>query len=212
MKTILIILGALVALLILARIIKKFIPIPAPAYIGRALDSAFRRFFQSPGAILERSGIRPGMTVMELGCGSGAYTTYMARAIGERGKLYAVDIQAAMLKQLERKLGKAENQDIGNVELRKAGAYELPFAADFFDLVCIVTVLMEIPDRGWALREVKRVLKPGGILAVTELFLDPDYPFRSTVVKLGRGEGFTLDGSKGNFWHYTVRFKKPSSS
>jgi len=71
---------------------------------------------------------------------------------------------------------------------------------------------MEIPDKGRALREVKRVLQPDGTLAVTEFFPDPDYPFRSTVIKLGRQEGFILDDSQGNFWHYTVRFKKPLSS
>ncbi len=50
------------------------------------------------------------------------------------------------------------------------------------------------------------------ILAVTEYFPDPDYPFRSTVIKLGRWEGFMLDDTQGNFWNYTVRFKKPLSS
>jgi ubiquinone/menaquinone biosynthesis C-methylase UbiE len=121
------------------------------------------------------------------------------------------DVQSAMLRQLEQKLARAENQDIRNVELKKASAYELPFADDFFDLVYMVTVLMEIPDRGRALREVKRVLKPGGTLAVTEFFPDPDYPFRSTVIKTGKREGLSLDGSQGNFWNYTVRFKKPLS-
>jgi ubiquinone/menaquinone biosynthesis C-methylase UbiE len=73
----------------------------------------------------------------------------------------------------------------------------------------MITVLPEIPDRGLALREVKRVLKPDGVLAVTELFPDPDYPRRSTTVKLGQREGFALEASLGNFWNYTVRFKKP---
>ncbi len=50
------------------------------------------------------------------------------------------------------------------------------------------------------------------ILAVTEYFPDPDYPIRSTVIKLGRWEGFMLDDTQGNFWNYTVRFKKPLSS
>jgi hypothetical protein len=56
------------------------------------------------------------------------------------------------------------------------------------------------------------VLKPGGILAVTEYFPDPDYPFHSTVIKLGRREGFIFEDTQGNFWNYTVRFKKPLSS
>ncbi len=210
-KIILTVFGVVILILVLLRLVRKSTNFPAPAYLGRVLDSDFRRFFQSPGTIVERSGITPGMTVMELGCGSGAYTTFMARAVGEQGKLYAVDIQPAMLRQLERKLDKAENQDIKNVELKEASAYELPFTDDFFNLAYMVTVLMEIPDKGRALREVRRVLKPSGILAVTEYFPDPDYPFRSTVIKLGSREGFIFDDTQGNFWNYTVRFKKPLS-
>ena len=211
LKIALIILGTIIFILVLIRVIRKSASMPAPAYIGRALDSGFRRFFQSPEAIIERSGVRLGMVVMELGCGSGAFTTYFARAVGSEGRVYAVDIQPAMLRQLERKLAKAENRDIKNVELKEASAYELPFADGFFDLVGMVTVLMEVPDRGRALREVRRVLKPDGNLAVTEYFPDPDYPFRATVIKLGIQEGFMLDDSQGSFWHYTVRFKKPHS-
>ncbi|MBA7697269.1 2-methoxy-6-polyprenyl-1,4-benzoquinol methylase [subsurface metagenome] len=149
------------------------------------------------------------MTVIDLGCGSGAFTTFVARVVGEQGRVYAVDIQPAMLQQLERKLFKPENQDITNIELKEASAYKLPFADESIDLVYMVTVLMEIPDRGRALQEIRRVLKPGGTLAVTEFLPDPDYPWRSTVIKICQREGFTLDASPGNLWNYTVRFKKP---
>lgn len=207
-ETILVIIGVVVFILLLLRIVRKSTSLPAPSYMGRLLDSGFRHFFQPPRTVVERSGVTPGMTVMELGCGSGAYTTHMARAIGEGGTLFAVDIQSAMLHQLERKLRREENRDIKNIELKETNAYQLPFADGSFDLAFMVTVLMEIPDKGRSLREVKRVLKPGGILAVTEFFPDPDYPCRSTVVKLGRRAGFALDGSEGNFWNYTVRFRK----
>ena len=145
---------------------------------------------------------------MDLGCGSGAFTTFVARVVGEQGKVYAVDIQPAMLRQLERKLAKPENQDIINIELRQAGAYDLPFEDGTIDLVYMVAVFQEIPDRGKALREVSRVLKTGGILAITEFLPDPDYPLRSTTIKICQREGFVLDKSSGNLWNYTVRFKK----
>jgi len=212
LKVILIVLGAILFLyLALLRIIKKFYHRPAPAFIGRALDSSFRRWLQPPHKVIERSGIELGMTVLDLGCGSGAFTPFVARAVGERGKVYAVDIQQAMLQQLERKLAKAENQEIRNIELKRASAYDLPFEDGTLDLVYMVAVLQEIPDRGRALREIKRVLKPGGILAVTEILPDPDYPLRSTTVKICQREGFVLDNNLGNLWNYTVRFKKLSS-
>ncbi|MBA7645457.1 2-methoxy-6-polyprenyl-1,4-benzoquinol methylase [subsurface metagenome] len=174
------------------------------------MDSNVRRRMQPPDKVIEGSGIKPGMTVVDLGCGSGAFTPFVARVVGEEGKVYAVDIQPRMLQQLERKLARTENQDITNVELKQAGAYGLPFEDEAFDLVYMVTVLQEIPDRGRALREIKRVLKPGGTLAVTEFLPDPDYALCSTTIKIGQREGFVLDGNAGNLWNYTVRFKKPS--
>jgi ubiquinone/menaquinone biosynthesis C-methylase UbiE len=114
-----------------------------------------------------------------------------------------------MLKQLDNKLSRFENRDIKNIKLIEGNAYELPFEDGSLDLVNMVTVLQEIPDRNKVLQEVKRVLKPGGFLAVTELFPDPDYPWKSTTVKLGNGARFVVDKISGNFFNYTVRFRKP---
>jgi len=204
-----IVLGIIFSALASLRIIDKRHRSPAPAFLGRLLDSRIRRWVQPPHKIIERSGIEQGMTVLDLGCGSGAFTTLLARVVGEQGKVYAVDVQPGMLRQLEHKLAKAENLDISNVELRQASAYELPFEDGSLDLVFMVAALQEIFDRGGALREVRRVLKPGGILAVTEFLPDTDYPLRSTTIKLCQQEEFVLDGNQGNFWNYTVRFKKP---
>jgi len=210
-KIILIVLGAFFLYQVLVRIIRRFYHFPAPAFIGRGLDSDLRRWMQPPDKIIERSGIRPGMTVMDLGCGSGAFTLFVARVVGEQGRVYATDIQPAMLRQLERKLARPENQGIRDIELKQASAYELPFPDVSFDLVYMVTVLQEIPDKGRALREIKRVLKPGGILAVSEFLPDPDYPWRSTTIRMGERHGFILDAALGNLWNYTVRFRKPLS-
>ena len=73
--------------------------------------------------------------LLEVGCGSGAYTLHVARAVGERGQVHALDIQAAMLRQLEAKLARPENQDIRNVRLVERSAYDLPFEDGTLDLV-----------------------------------------------------------------------------
>ncbi|MBA7622721.1 2-methoxy-6-polyprenyl-1,4-benzoquinol methylase [subsurface metagenome] len=209
LKVILIVLGAILLWLALVRVFRKLYHFPAPAFIGRFLDSDIRRWLQPPDKIIKRSRIKQGMTVVDLGCGSGAFTPFVARAVGRQGKVYAVDIQPAMLQQLEHKLAKAENEDIKNIELKQASAYDLSFEENSIDLVYMVTVLQEIPDRARALWEIKRVLKPGGILAVTEFLPDPDYSLRSTTIKLCQHQGFVLDDNLGNLWNYTVRFKKP---
>jgi ubiquinone/menaquinone biosynthesis C-methylase UbiE len=207
-RAVLILLAVAVLWRVIMGIFRKLFHFPAPAFIGRGLDSDFRRAFQPASAVIERSGIREGMKVLEVGCGSGAYTTFVARAVGERGEVHALDVQPRMLAQLARKLGRAENADIRNVTLHEGSAYELPFDEDAFDLAYMITVLPEIPDQLRALREVKRVLKPGGILAVSEFLPDPDYPLQSTTVKWGREAGFEVEGVYGNVWTYTARFRR----
>ncbi len=148
------------------------------------------------------------MRVLEIGCGSGAFTTFVAREVGPKGQTFALDIQPEMLEQLRAKLSRPENQDIKNTQLVNNNAYDLPFEDNSFDLVYMVTVLQEIPDKTRALGEARRVLKSGGILAITELLADPDYVFKRATVKLCQKEGFVLDEALGNLWNYTVRFKK----
>lgn len=206
-----VIIGLIVSYFIFLRIIRKIIPSPAPAFLGRIFDSDLRRKMQSPGKVIQRSGIQKGMQVLEVGCGSGAITTFVARAVGNKGNVYALDIQPEMLQQLENKLSQPENKDIINIKLIESSAYDLPFDDNSLDLVFMVTVFGEIPDHNKALQEIKRVLKPGGILAITEMFLDPDYLLKSTVTKKGGKAGFILDEISGSFWDYTIRFKNNAS-
>ena len=206
-----IIIGLIVSYFIFLRIIRKIIPSPAPAFMGRILDSDLRRKMQSPEKVIQRSGIQKGMQVLEVGCGSGAITTFVARAVGNKGNVYALDIQPKMLQQLEKKLSQPKNRDITNIKLIESNAYDLPFDDNSLDLVFMITVFGEIPDRNKALQEIKRVLKPGGILAITEMFLDPDYLLKSTVTKKGGKAGFILDEISGSFWDYTIRFKNNAS-
>ena len=123
----------------------------------------------------------------------------------------ALDIQPAMLTQLKKKLTLPENEDLKNINLHEASAYELPFEDQSLDLIYIITVLPEIPDQGRALAEIYRVLRPGGILAVSEFFPDPDYPLSKTTARKGEKAGFEVEGVYGNLWTYTVRFKKPGA-
>jgi ubiquinone/menaquinone biosynthesis C-methylase UbiE len=212
LKVFLIVSGCIVGIPVLyqliIRIARKLVHFPAPAFIGRFLDSDHRRRIQRPDKIIERSGIKKEMKLLEIGCGSGAYTTFIARAVGKKGKVFALDIQQKMLDQLSGKLEEPENKDINNIRPILASAYETPFDEDSLDLVYMVSVFQEIPDKARTLKEISRILKSGGILAISEFLIDPDYPFRTTTIKQGQAGGFKVESVEGNFFNYTVRFIK----
>jgi ubiquinone/menaquinone biosynthesis C-methylase UbiE len=203
----------LVALTSPVRLAKRFHRFQPPPFVAstievRILASDFRRKLQPEERIVGWSGIKPGMTVLELGCGSGVYTIGLARAVGNRGKLYSVDMQEAMIERLKRKLAKPEHSELTNIETRLANAYELPFADESIDLVVMVTVLPEISDKDRALKEIRRILKADGILAISENLIDPDYPLRGTTTKYCAGNGFVLLSTSGSFFNYTMQFRK----
>jgi ubiquinone/menaquinone biosynthesis C-methylase UbiE len=216
LRTLLIILGTVAGYLVFmvligVRILRRFVHFPAPFFVGYFLDSDLRRRMQPPDDLLRRSGVGRNMSVLEIGCGSGGYTTFAAREVGDQGRLFALDIQPRMLGQLRAKLAKEQNRDLHNTRLVLGSGADLPFRDKSLDLVLLITVLEEIPDRRRALHEIMRVLRPEGMLAVTEFLPDPDYPLRRTTIRTVTDSGFLLDAQDGDLFNYTVRFKAPSN-
>jgi ubiquinone/menaquinone biosynthesis C-methylase UbiE len=155
--------------------------------------------------VLDRVGIRSGETVLELGPGPGAFTVDAARRLMPDGKLIAVDIQPEMIARVKERVSHA---GLTNVEAHVASAYELPLEDASVDRAFMVTVLPEIPDPVRGLHEVYRVLKPGGLFSTTEEFLDPDYPRRKTTIAWAEAAGFELAERYGNWFVYTLNFRK----
>jgi SAM-dependent methyltransferase len=177
---------------------------PCPASLSWMVNNPIRRRYMRP--ILRRVGIQAGERVLELGPGPGAFSLDAARMLGTKGRLVAVDIQPEMIARLERR---AREAGLTNIETHAAGAYDLPLADGSMDRAFLVTVLPEIPDRMRALSELRRVLKPGGTLSITEEFLDPDYLFAGETIRLVESAGFRLTLRAGSFWIYTVNFESP---
>lgn len=110
--------------------------------------------------MIRRADPRPGEHVLDLACGTGAITRQVAERVP--GSLTAVDHSAEML-DVARKLAANTGH---NVEWVKADAADLPFDDDRFDLAFCQQALQFFPDRPAALRELRRVMKPGGRVAV----------------------------------------------
>src|SRR4051794_20377608 len=164
-------------------------PIPTPPWARWLLHTRWRRHYRTPARTLSLLNIQPGMQVLELGPGSGLFTLEAARLVGDQGRLVCVDLQMAMLRPLKHDIRVAGLQ---NVFLQAATAEHLPLADSSFDLVLAIAVLPMIPQKGQALHELRRVLKPGGLLAVSEEILEPEYVPMMLTRHWCRRAGFTL--------------------
>jgi ubiquinone/menaquinone biosynthesis C-methylase UbiE len=189
----------------LIRIIRHIYKFPMPERLANLIDNPLRRRIQPPESTPARHGIKPGMTVLEVGPGNGTYTLATAKYIGLQGKIYTVDIEPKMI---ERVRVKANDAGVSNLEAKVADVYNLPFEDDMFDVVYLIAVSGEILLLETAIREFHRVLKSSGKLAFSELFLDPDYPLSNTLVKKTMPCGFQLQQRLGNFFYYTLIFEK----
>jgi ubiquinone/menaquinone biosynthesis C-methylase UbiE len=197
--------GLLFFWLVLFRVISKLgVRGPCPASFSWIVNNPIRRWYMRP--VLDRVGIRPGEKVLELGPGPGAFTIEAARRTEPGGRLIAVDIQPKMIAAVERKVRESK---LTNIETRIADAFHVPVNDRSIDRAFLVTVLPEIPDRNRALQELRRVLKPGGVLSITEEFLDPDYPLARTTIRWAEEAEFKLKERHGTWWMYTLNFRKP---
>jgi ubiquinone/menaquinone biosynthesis C-methylase UbiE len=105
---------------------------------------------------------------------------------------------------------RVRNAGLDNVEFHVADAHHLLLEDDSVDRAFLVGVLPEIPALQGALAELRRVLRPEGVLSISEGFFDPDYRFAFETIRQVRQAGFTLIQRFGNVWQYTVNFQKDS--
>ena len=132
--------------------------------VSRAAAEHYERHFvpalfaQWPPRLTEAAGIRPGDRVLDVACGTGVLARHLAERVGPTGSVVGLDLNEGML-------AVATRQAPG-VEWRQGRAEQLPFEDASFDAVVSQFGLMFFEDRPRALREMRRVLRPGGRLAV----------------------------------------------
>lgn len=152
----------------------------------------------------ETLAARPGERMLEIGPGTGYYSLDIAAWLAPGGELQLLDLQQEMLDHTMRRVAE---RGLGNVVAVRADATALPFDDASFDAAVLTAVLGEIPDRDAALREIARVLRPGGRLVVGELFGDPHYTSPGALRRLGEAAGLRWEGRNGPPFGYFARLR-----
>ena len=183
--------------------------LPCPVWLRWLveLDNPFARTNRA-AVIVENLDLRPGMSVLDLGCGPGRLAIPIAREVGQEGEVVAVDLQAGMLRRAQEK---AQVAGLTNIRFVQAASGEDKLGHNLYDRALLVTVLGEIPNREAALGEVFDALKPGGMLSVTEIIFDPHFQRVGMVRQLAESSGFQCGEFFGNRLAYTLNLEKPRS-
>lgn len=115
--------------------------------------------------VLEQAGLKRGMRIADFGCGVGLTTRMLAEMTGRGGSALGIDVHAA---QLEEARLICANAGLENTSFLQADACDTKLPDDSFDLVYCRFLLLHLPNPQDCLREMRRVLKPGGILFVED--------------------------------------------
>jgi SAM-dependent methyltransferase len=114
---------------------------------------------------LLRAGLKPGMCVADFGCGIGATTQTLAEMVGPDGKVTGIDLHEEQLVQAG---NLCAHKGLTNVSVWKADACNTGLPDNMFDVVYCRFLLIHVPDPAACLREMRRVLKPGGLIFVED--------------------------------------------
>ena len=175
-----------------------------PHELSFPLTLGVRRLIFKPETLVRQMALHGHERVLELGPGPGYFSPDVANALSE-GHLILADIQGPMLTKVTRRL-----QAAGLAERTSAvqsDALALPLPENSVDVAFAVAVLGETPDPVAALKELGRVVRPGGRIVVTEQPGDPDALSKVELSDMGDALNLTLAQQFGRARNFTLVFR-----
>ncbi len=183
-------------------------------------DDAERRVWQDPEAVLDMVGVVSRGVVADVGAGDGYFTLPIARRVGPRGVVYAVDPSVERLTRLHEQ---AEEEGLENIRIRAITAEELAVCEGCADLVFYGNCLHDFADQAAALQNAMTMLKPGGRLASIDWKKEETLSGRDLIgppveIRFGeddalgliRGAGFVVESvAPSGPYHYLVLATRP---
>lgn len=114
--------------------------------------------------LLERTGVGPGWTCLEVGAGAGSIASWLCRRVGDTGRVVAVDLDATFLRELDEPDLEVREQDVARTDLETAA----------FDLVHTRDLLVHVPERDAVVEKLAGAVRPGGWILLEELDVTTD--------------------------------------
>ncbi len=138
---------------------------PDPQSYADRLDDPERGDWQMPEQVVERLDCRPGMTVVDLGSGTGYFVHYLSNAVGPEGRVLALDSDRAMVDALN---ARVERDGLRNVKPEMITADDPALTAGSVDRILIVNTWHHISDRVAYAEKLRAALDPGGLLLIVD--------------------------------------------
>lgn len=174
---------------------------PTPQPFAQRLWVDFPHPFVSVPRLLRALEPAPGQLLLDVGVGSARYAVPVAERAGATGRVVGLDLQIAML----RLAGARAARHRVAVTTVASDASTLPFSDGTFDGAWLVSVLGQAPDQTAVLREVRRVLRPGGRLVVGEVSYDPHGVFLGALRRRAAAADLDVDLVLGGRLGYIAR-------
>ncbi|MBF8223100.1 MerC family mercury resistance protein [Halomonas sp. 328] len=138
-----------------------------PAWLDRLPEGALASF-AGVGCPFRGEGIRPGDRVLDIGAGAGVDSLIAGERVGPEGRVIALDLTAAMTQKLQRTI---RERELSRVSVIRGSAEQLPLANASIDCITSNGALNLVPDKRRAVREMFRVLRPGGHLQLADVVI-----------------------------------------
>ena len=175
-----------------------------PWWLCFTFDNLLRRLIQNPEKIIEPY-VHAGDTVLDVGPGMGYFSIPLAKMVGERGRVFAADVQMEMLNALQKRAKRAGVEKRITLHHCKKDSLDLDTK---FDFALAFWMIHEVPEQESFFKEIRSLLKPNGKLLISEPTIHVTKAMYEETVKKAIRVGFTLIGSPNIFLSRSALFNK----
>ncbi len=178
-----------------------------PFWVGYLLINPLRRLIQNPDRILGLY-IKPGMTVLDIGCGMGYFTLPLAEMVGSTGRVVGVEIQEKMIRALQKRALKAGVSDRIITRMSTRDSLGLNEFKDKLDFAVAFAVVHEVPNVPAFFGEVWTAMKAGGRCLVAEPAGHVSLERFKATVAIAEDKGFVAVATPEIVWSHAVLLEK----